>query len=142
MRGVVFTGHRKLEIMSFDDPVPADDGVVLEMKASGFCGSDLHHYRGERGASFRSRSPAFLAEHGLTPDTPIVAGPRAVWRDRRGRQGAWTQRSFRKGDRVMVYHYDGCGYCDQCRTGWMQMWLDRGATVYSGTPRTAVTPTT
>ena len=51
MRGVVFTGHRKLELMEFDDPAPADDGVVIEMKASGFCGSDLHHYRGERGAS-------------------------------------------------------------------------------------------
>ena len=32
----------------------------------------------------------------------------------------------------MVYHYDGCGYCDQCRTGWFQM-CDTGATVFGHT---------
>lgn len=131
MQGVVFTGHRKLELMSFDDPVPGDDEVVLEMKASGFCGSDLHHYRGERGASVRGRSAAFLAEHGLTVDTPIIAGhePCGVIAEL-GRNV--DPRSFREGDRVMVYHYDGCGYCDQCRTGWVQM-CDKGATVYGHT---------
>ena len=131
MRGVVFTGHRKLELMSFDDPVPGDDEVVLEMKASGFCGSDLHHYRGERGASFRNRSPAFLAEHRLTPDTPIIAGhePCGVIAEVGKNVDA---RTFRKGDRVMVYHYEGCGYCDQCRTGWLQM-CDKGATVFGHT---------
>jgi (R,R)-butanediol dehydrogenase / meso-butanediol dehydrogenase / diacetyl reductase len=60
MRGVVFTGHRQLELRSFDDPVPGDDDVVIEMKASGFCGSDLHHYRGERGASLMGKSAVYL----------------------------------------------------------------------------------
>lgn len=131
MRGVVFRGHRKLELMHFDDPVPADDGVVIEMKASGFCGSDLHHYRGERGASLMGKSASFLAEHGLSLDDPIIAGhePCGVIAEV-GRNV--DQRSFRKGDRVMVYHYDGCQYCDQCRTGWVQM-CDRGSTVFGHT---------
>ena len=45
MRGVVFTGGRELELMNFADPTPGPDEVVIEMKASGMCGSDLHQYR-------------------------------------------------------------------------------------------------
>ena len=45
MRGVVFRGDRKLEIMNFPDPVPGPGEAVIEMKASGMCGSDLHFYR-------------------------------------------------------------------------------------------------
>jgi (R,R)-butanediol dehydrogenase / meso-butanediol dehydrogenase / diacetyl reductase len=131
MRGVVFTGHRKLELMAFDDPVPGDDEVVLEIKASGFCGSDLHHYRGERGAALKGKGARFLTEHGLTLDSPIIAGhePCGVIAEL-GKNV--DPRSFRRGDRVMVYHYDGCHYCDQCRTGWVQM-CERGSTVFGHT---------
>ena len=45
MHGVVFTGDRTLELTSFPDPTPGAGEVVLEMKASGMCGSDLHQYR-------------------------------------------------------------------------------------------------
>ena len=49
MRGVVFTGGRELEMMEFPDPTPGPDEVVVEMKASGMCGSDLHQYRRPEG---------------------------------------------------------------------------------------------
>ncbi|OLP76958.1 putative zinc-type alcohol dehydrogenase-like protein YphC [Symbiodinium microadriaticum] len=45
MRGVTFPGDRKVEIMTFDDPTPGPGEVVIEVKASGLCGSDLHAYR-------------------------------------------------------------------------------------------------
>ena len=45
MKGVVFLGNRQLEMMGFPDPTPGPDEVVLEIKASGMCGSDLHFYR-------------------------------------------------------------------------------------------------
>src|ERR1700721_1475013 len=45
MRGVVFTGGREIELMEFPDPTPGPGEVVVEMKASGMCGSDLHQYR-------------------------------------------------------------------------------------------------
>src|ERR1700746_1318141 len=45
MRGVVFTGEREIELMEFPDPTPGHGEVVVEMKASGMCGSDLHQYR-------------------------------------------------------------------------------------------------
>ena len=111
MQGVVFRGGRSLELMHFDDPTPADGGVVIEIKASGFCGSDLHHYRGERGASLMGKSPRFLSEHGLTLDAPIIAGHEPCGVIAEVGKGV-DARSFRKGDRVMVYHYEGCKYCD------------------------------
>ena len=49
MRGVVFTGERGLELMPFPDPTPDAHDVVIEMKASGMCGSDLHQYRRPKG---------------------------------------------------------------------------------------------
>lgn len=41
MKGVVFTGNRKVEIREFPDPQPGPGEVVLEIKSSGMCGSDL-----------------------------------------------------------------------------------------------------
>ena len=45
MHGVVFLGGRKLELREFGDPTPGPGEVVLAIKASGMCGSDLHPYR-------------------------------------------------------------------------------------------------
>ncbi len=50
MRGVVFLGGRRLEIRDFPDPAPGPGEVVLEIKASGMCGSDLKFYRVKGGA--------------------------------------------------------------------------------------------
>ena len=41
MRGVTFLGERKLQLMEFPDPTPGPHDVVVEIKASGMCGSDL-----------------------------------------------------------------------------------------------------
>ncbi len=49
MRGIVFRGNRELEIMNFPDPTPGTGEVVIEIKASGMCGSDLKFYRAEGG---------------------------------------------------------------------------------------------
>ena len=45
MKAVMFTGNRELELRNFEDPTPGPDEVVLEIKASGMCGTDLHAYR-------------------------------------------------------------------------------------------------
>ncbi len=47
MKGMVVLGGGELELRDFPDPVPAPDEVVIRMKASGMCGSDLHLYRVE-----------------------------------------------------------------------------------------------
>ena len=57
MRGIVFLGNRKLELQDFPDPTPGPGEVVLEMKASGMCGSDLHAYRAARSGSGMGAGP-------------------------------------------------------------------------------------
>ena len=49
MRGAVFLGNRKVEIRSFPDPTPGPGEVVIRMRASGMCGSDLKFYRSPPG---------------------------------------------------------------------------------------------
>ena len=65
MKGVVFPGDRKVEVMEFADPAPGPGEVVLEINSSGMCGSDLHYYRAaEVGKSLGL----------MTDGSPIIAG--------------------------------------------------------------------
>ena len=124
MRGVVFTGDSKLELIEFPDPTPGPRDVVLEIKASGMCGSDLKLYRPPAGAAFAALG---LKDSGA----PVIAGHEpcgvvaAVGHD-------VDPRTVRVGDRVTLHHYQGCWTCPQCRTGWTQM-CDRTAVVYGVT---------
>ena len=45
MRGIAFVGDRSVELLDFPDPKPGPGEVVLAMKASGICGTDLMFYR-------------------------------------------------------------------------------------------------
>ena len=56
MHGVVFLGDRELELREFPDPRPGPGEVVLAMKASGMCGSDLHPYRASRSSGGAART--------------------------------------------------------------------------------------
>ncbi len=48
--GRCFPGRSTDRGGGFSDPSPGRDEVVLEIKASGMCGSDLHIYRATEGA--------------------------------------------------------------------------------------------
>ncbi len=104
MHGVVFEGNSKVRLASFPDPTPGPGEVVIEIRASGMCGSDLHVYRRPPNQS----NPAVIRGH--EPCGVVVAvGP--------GATGAHA----RIGARVMVHHYAGCAGCMQCDSGWPQM---------------------
>ena len=120
MRGVVFLGNRKLEIRDFPDPTPGPGDVVLAIKASGMCGSDLHPYRAAGNAA---------AALGLGAGGPVIAGhePCGVV----AAVGAGVDPSL-VGQRVMNHHYKGCGRCKHCRLGWSQL-CRHGITVYGMT---------
>ncbi len=51
MIGVAFPGDRKRQILDFSDPTPGPGEVVLEIRSSGMCGSDLKFYRAVGGAA-------------------------------------------------------------------------------------------
>jgi NADPH:quinone reductase-like Zn-dependent oxidoreductase len=60
MRGVVFLGDRNLTLQEFADPAPGEGEVILAIRASGMCGSDLRHYRAPSSAA-ESRSLVIAA---------------------------------------------------------------------------------
>lgn len=112
MRGVVFLGDRELELMSFPDPTPGPGEVVLEMKASGMCGSDLKQYRRPKGVRQNNGLPSATG--------PVIAGHEPCGVVAAVGPGV-DPRQARVGDRVMVHHYQGCTTCNHCRTGWQQL---------------------
>jgi threonine dehydrogenase-like Zn-dependent dehydrogenase len=121
MKGVVFLGDRKLELREFPDPTPGPRDVILEIKASGMCGSDLHNYRAPASAGGAvtggiKREAGVIAGH--EPCGVVAAVGAAV-----------GEKEARVGQRVMDHHYDGCGTCKHCRAGRTQMCL-AGTVVY------------
>jgi len=123
MRGVTFPGDRKIDFVDFPDPTPGPGEVVLEIKASGMCGSDLKSYRAKGGPA----SLGFKAAGG-----PVIAGHEpcgvvaAIGTNVPANQA-------RVGQRVMQHRYRGCGVCPQCSTGWMQLCDEGVAEVYGVT---------
>lgn len=124
MKGIVFTGSRTVAMQEFPDPTPGPDDVVLQMKASGMCGSDLKFYRSAPGEAQKAM--------GLGSSAPMIAGHEpcgvvvAVGSNVNPKQ-AWL------GQRAMVHHYRGCGACPHCSTGWMQLCVEGVAEVYGAT---------
>lgn len=123
MKGVVFPGGRKLEILDFADPTPGPGEVVLEIKASGMCGSDLKFYRAEGGASSLGLGDL---------DGPIIAGHEPCGVVAAVGEGVPKNVAY-EGMRVMQHHYRGCGSCEHCSTGWMQLCVDGVKEVYGAT---------
>lgn len=122
MQAVYFLGDRQIEFRDVADPEPGPGEVVLEIKASGMCGSDLKFYRTKGGAQ------AF----GLGGDgNPVIAGHEPCGEVVELGAGVNADQ-LKPGSRVMNHHYHGCGYCPHCRTGWGQM-CDAGTVVFGVT---------
>ena len=96
MKAVRFLGDRNLEIAEFPDPSAGQGEVVVQMKAAAVCGSDLHGYRSEQ---------AWPVIPGHEPCGVVAETGPGVTR-------------FQEGDRVIVYHIQGCGFCGTCRKGY------------------------
>jgi threonine dehydrogenase-like Zn-dependent dehydrogenase len=96
MRGINFLGNRKLEITDLPDPEVGEGDVLVRVKASAICGSEME---------------TFIPAHGL----PWKGNPgHEVMGEVEDPNG--SQR-FRKGDRVGVATLQGCGNCFWCRQG-------------------------
>jgi threonine dehydrogenase-like Zn-dependent dehydrogenase len=121
MRAVTFPGDRQVEFIDFPDPTPGPGEAVVEIKASGMCGSDLKSYRRAKGAptslGFKGQSGPVIGGH--EPCGVIAA------------LGAGVPAALGKvGDRVMVHHYKGCSTCNHCRSGWQQLCQEVPVSVY------------
>jgi threonine dehydrogenase-like Zn-dependent dehydrogenase len=104
MTAAFLPGDSTVEMRSIPVPVAGHGEVLLRMKASTICGSDIrciyHEHLGKGPEGYQG----VIAGH--EPCGQIVA------------TGAGCRR-FKAGDRVIVYHISGCGVCDDCRRGYM-----------------------
>jgi threonine dehydrogenase-like Zn-dependent dehydrogenase len=104
MTGAYLPGNSTVVLKQVEVPTPGHGEVLLRMKASTICGSDIrciyHEHLGKGPEGYQG----VIAGH--EPCGQIVkAGPGC--------------RRFREGDRVIVYHISGCGVCNDCRRGYM-----------------------
>ena len=104
MRGVYLPGGRRVELRDVTRPTPGHGQVLVRMRASTICGSDLRAiYREHLGRGPEAYHDVIA---GHEPAGEIVdVGPGC--------------RRFAVGDRVLLYHIAGCGLCRDCRAGYM-----------------------
>ncbi len=100
MKGVVLLGDSECCVKAFPDPEPGPGEVRVKMMVTGICGSDLHlyHMDKEQAEKRGDRIP------GHEPCGVVDSVGKEVKR-------------VKKGDRVTVNHYLGCGHCEQCAAG-------------------------
>ncbi len=104
MRGVLLPGDRRVEIKEFPVPEPGHGQVLIKMKASSICGSDIRAiYREHLG-------------HGPEAYQNVIAGHEPCGQIVKVGPGC---KRFKEGDRVIIYHISGCGVCWDCRQGYM-----------------------
>ncbi|MDI3547548.1 MAG: alcohol dehydrogenase, propanol-preferring [Halanaerobiales bacterium] len=104
MLGVVFPGDKKVEVKEFDVPEPKNGEVLVKIKASAICRSDMSLYYGnpvldseaaKSGLIIPGHEPAGIVEevgNGVTNVKP--------------------------GDRIAIYLALGCGECEHCKSGY------------------------
>jgi threonine dehydrogenase-like Zn-dependent dehydrogenase len=104
MQAAYLPGNSTVELKEVDIPVPGHGEVLIKMKSSTICGSDIRAiYREHLGKGPEGYQNKVC---GHEPSGQIVqCGP--------------GLRRFKEGDRVIVYHISGCGVCNDCRRGYM-----------------------
>jgi threonine dehydrogenase-like Zn-dependent dehydrogenase len=104
MAGVRLPGNSTVEHVTVPVPSPGHGQVLLAMKASSICGSDIRAIYREHLGHGAEAYRGVIAGH--EPCGEVVA------------IGPGVQR-LAVGDRVVVYHIAGCGQCDECRHGYL-----------------------
>jgi len=100
MKALVLTEPKKLMIQEVDVKEPEDDEIVIQVKACGVCGTDLHMFHGDKGA-FDNAFPLIMGHEfaGVVVKTGKAA------------------KKFKTGDHVAVDPNVYCGQCPSCLKG-------------------------
>ena len=108
MRAGVFRGVRQMPVEDVHDPAAGPRDIVLDVKACGICGSDLHGY-----AAGQFSAVGQVMGHEFSGEVADV--------------GAEVE-GIRAGDRVTGPPIQPCGECAPCRAGsghLCQVWTER-----------------
>jgi L-iditol 2-dehydrogenase len=128
MKGVFLPGNKQVMVSEVETPSPGVGQVLVRVKASAICRSDMSLYYGgaptvgggKAGGCVSGHEPAGLVEE-------IGAGVTAV----------------KPGDRVAVHLAVGCGHCEYCQQGISHLcaeWDCLGFTVHGGNAEFLVVP--
>ena len=100
MKSAVFYGKHDLRVEESPKPSVGPHDVLIQVKACGVCGTDVHIYEGDKGAA--AVTPPTILGHEFSGVVAEVGG--AVTR-------------CKPGDRVCIDPNCYCGACTPCRSG-------------------------
>lgn len=100
MKSAVFYGKHEVRVEEHALPQTGPEEVLIQVKACGVCGTDVHIYEGDKGAA--EVTPPTILGHEFS-GVVVKAGERAA--------------GFREGDRVCIDPNCYCGACEACRNG-------------------------
>lgn len=108
MRAGYYTGNRTYEVRDIEEREPIDDEVKIRVAWCGLCGTDIHKFNGQNGAS--PVIPPIILGHECS-GIVVSVGPNTKY--------------FKVGDRVACDPSWGCGKCEYCQQGLPNFCLER-----------------
>lgn len=118
MKSAVFYGKHDLKIEEHDMPEVGPNDVLIQVKACGVCGTDVHIYEGDKGAA--EVTPPTILGHEFSGIISEVGS---------------NVRNYKPGDRVCIDPNCYCGSCEPCRNGvahYCEHMIGYGTTVNGG----------
>jgi len=106
MHALVYHGPRNMGLEEIERPSPGPGEVLIEVGATGICGSDIHGYTGASGR----RTAGMVMGHEFAGTV---------------RERGDGVEGLRPGDRVAVNPLLFCGHCHDCRSGNEQICRNR-----------------
>ena len=106
MKALILSGYKQLDIVDIAKPQPADDELLIRIKACGICGSDVHGYDGSTGR----RLPPVVMGHEAAGIVEAVGN---------------AVSGFQPGDRVTFDSTVFCGKCYFCLRGQINLCDER-----------------
>lgn len=106
MKALVYRGPKKIVVEEAPVPEISADDVLIKVRASGICGSDIHGYLGGTGR----RTEGYCMGHEFCGEIAQLGEHVSSWA---------------VGDRVVVQPSIFCGECEYCKAGKTQLCLHK-----------------
>lgn len=98
MKAMLLSEYKRLQVVDFDRPAIGPNDVLVQVRACGICGSDIHGYDGSTGR----RIPPLVMGHEAAGVIAEIGS---------------NVRQFKEGDHVTFDSTVSCGECHFCRRG-------------------------
>ena len=108
MKVAILSDVYKIDIKEIEKPKIKNNEVLIRVKATGVCGSDLHAYRGHHPF----RKPPVILGHEVSGTVEEIGN---------------VVNNIKIGDRVTVEPQVGCGECEYCLVGKYNLCINRRA---------------